>query len=216
MSSENIVEITRKRPGGTGIPVPVNRIRDGRKRKITDEKTRQIEDESKPKELIYKEGNNSPMKKKAKKDKIVARRHKRGRLKRMKRGNQDNPGKMEEEDMRITSRIGETSENKEISSEEENSGDLSEFGEEENCSSSATYYEESNEKSEKRKIRDRNLRRYKMVRTKNGLKYEEDLTEEERAQRGKQGEIYKHTHNGRSWKLPLPRRQKQVVRKQTK
>lgn len=55
------------------------------------------------------------------------------------------------------------------------------------------YYEESNEKSEKRKIRDRNLRRYKMVRTKNGLKYEEDLTEEEREQRGKQGEIYKHT-----------------------
>lgn len=62
-------------PAGPGFPV--NRIRDGRKRKITEEKTRQIEDESKPKELIYKEGNNSPMKKKAKKDKIVARRHKR-------------------------------------------------------------------------------------------------------------------------------------------
>lgn len=28
------------------------------------------------------------------------------------------------------------------------------------------------------------------------MKYEEDLTEEERAQRGKQGEIYKHTRNG--------------------
>lgn len=38
MSSENIVEIKRRRLGGTGIPVPVNRIRDGRKRKITEKK----------------------------------------------------------------------------------------------------------------------------------------------------------------------------------
>lgn len=50
--------------------------------------------------------------------------------------------------------------------------------------------------TERKKTRQENLGKYKMVRTRRGLIYEVDLTEEEKGQLGKQEEKYKHTHVG--------------------
>lgn len=50
---------------------------------------------------------------------------------------------------------------------------------------------------ERRKTRERNIRKYKMVRIKEGLKYEEDLTVQEKKQLHEDKGRYRHTHVGR-------------------
>lgn len=48
----------------------------------------------------------------------------------------------------------------------------------------------------RREIRDRNMKKFKMVKTRHGLKYDEDLTEDDKKQRITQEDLYKHTHIG--------------------
>lgn len=48
----------------------------------------------------------------------------------------------------------------------------------------------------RRKIRQRNLKKYRMVRTRHGSKYEADLTEEDKKYREGQEDQYKHSHIG--------------------
>lgn len=50
-----------------------------------------------------------------------------------------------------------------------------------------------------REIRERNLKKYKMVKTRLGIKYTDDLTEEDKKFRDTQEDLYKHTHIG--WKV---------------
>lgn len=53
------------------------------------------------------------------------------------------------------------------------------------------------EEVERRKTRERNMKKYKMVRTKEGLRYEEDLTVQEKKQLHEDKGRYRHTHVGR-------------------
>lgn len=54
----------------------------------------------------------------------------------------------------------------------------------------------SEEERIRRQIRERNLKKHRMVRTKRGLKYETDLTEEDRKYMNKREDEYKHSHIG--------------------
>lgn len=54
----------------------------------------------------------------------------------------------------------------------------------------------SEEERIRRQIRERNLKKHRMMRTKRGLKYETDLTEEDRKYMNKREDEYKHSHIG--------------------
>lgn len=61
-------------------------------------------------------------------------------------------------------------------------------------SSSSLSSEISEEERIRRQIRERNLKKHKMVRTRRGLVYETDLIEEDRKYMGKRDDEYKHSH----------------------
>lgn len=63
-------------------------------------------------------------------------------------------------------------------------------------SSSTSSYEISEEERIRRQIHKRNLKKHKMVKTRRGLVYETDLTEEDRKYLGKRDDEYKYSHIG--------------------
>lgn len=82
--------------------------------------------------------------------------------------------------------------------EEESEGEIFSEGERESSgkTSSTALSDIPDEEKARRQVRERNLKRNKMVRTRRGMSYVEDLTEDDRKHLERREDMYKHTHIG--------------------